>query len=162
MHRLRRLHDGMSSNAALRVRSGTGRAEGDLPAVPASRSQHLHHFAPRDLSLRGGMPHPSERAGLCNSDRARTLRGGAPGHSARQPDSVDLRPHLHPPLYHRLHAHRRRRCGECAGVEALHYRPLPQLQAAATVRARTSGEDCHRGVRPGRPPMCLRTPAEGL
>jgi hypothetical protein len=50
MHGLRRLHDGVSSNATVRVRSGAGRAEGDLPAVPASRSQHLH------ISRRGNPP----------------------------------------------------------------------------------------------------------
>ena len=44
MHGLRRMHGGVPSNAAVRVRSGTGRAESDLPAVPASRSQHLHAF----------------------------------------------------------------------------------------------------------------------
>ena len=83
MHGLRCVRDGLSSDAAVRIRSGAGRAEGDLPAVPASRSQYLQHFAPRNLSLPGWMPHPSERAGLCDSDRARTLRRGAPGHSAR-------------------------------------------------------------------------------
>ncbi len=36
MHGLRRLHDRVSSNDAVRVRSGTGRAKSNLPAVPTS------------------------------------------------------------------------------------------------------------------------------
>ena len=56
----------------------------------------------------------------------------------------------------------RGRSGESAGVEAFRYRPLSRLQAAATHRARTSGEDCHRGFGPGRPPLCLPTAAERL
>jgi heterodisulfide reductase subunit A len=85
----------------------TGRAEGDLPAVSASGSQYLQHFTPRELSLRGWMSDPSECTGLCDADRARTLRGGTPGHSARQSDSINLRPHLHASVHDRLHPHQR-------------------------------------------------------
>ena len=85
-----------------------------------------------------GCPIHQSAQGYVDSDRARTFRRGTPGYSARQPDSVDLRPDLHAPLHCRLHPHRRGRSGECARVEALRYRLLPRLQVAATHLSRTS------------------------
>ena len=163
MHRLRRLHDGMSSNSAVRVRSGAGRAEGDLPAVPASRPQHLYYFAPRHFSLRGRMPHPSERGrGYV------TLIAQGRFDEALQ---VILRDNPIPSICGRICTHpcttacTRDNVDDPVNLPALkrfitdHF---PQLQVAATHRARTSGEDCHCGVGPGRPSLCLRTPAERL